>query len=262
MNIRRIDFEQLKHNIYVVRLLAKRDRQRNNSSAFLGQLWQIINPFIYMVVMALLFTKMFGNEDFVYFPIYILIGTMINSLFGEGTTSCLTALSGNKNFLINSAISRSLYPVERVYVAFVNFCFSIIIFVIVVLYYGLKPKWEWLLVVPNIIMFIIMILGIGKILAIINVTFADITYFYKIFTLFVFYASAIFYDTSRLSPLMQQLISINPVYVSIALARICVIDGVVANGTLWAKLFFCSVFCYSLGTYIYKKNVQNIIEKI
>ena len=53
MNIRRIDFEQLKHNIYVVRLLAKRDRQRNNSSAFLGQLWQIINPFIYMVVMAL-----------------------------------------------------------------------------------------------------------------------------------------------------------------------------------------------------------------
>ena len=111
-------------------------------------------------------------------------------------------------------------------------------------------------------MFIVMILGIGKILAIINVTFADITYFYKIFTLFVFYASAIFYDTSRLSPLMQQLISLNPVYVSIALARICVIDGMVANGTLWAKLFFCSVFCYSLGTYIYKKNVQNIIEKI
>lgn len=262
MSKQKRDLRDIKHNIYVIRLLAKRDRQRNNSSAFLGQLWQIINPFIYMVVMALLFTKMFGNENFVYFPIYILIGTMINALFDEGTNSCLTALSGNKNFLVNSSISRGLYPVERVYVAFVNFCFSIIIFVIVAWYYGLTPKWQWLLVIPNIIMFVIMILGIGKILAIINVTFADITYFYKIFTLFVFYSSAIFYDTTRLSPLMQKLISLNPVYLSIAIARISVIDGIMPKWSLWIKLLIYAILCYGIGTYVYNKNVQNVVEKI
>lgn len=262
MSKQKIDLREIKHNIYVIRLLAKRDRQRNNSSAFLGQLWQVINPFIYMVVMALIFTNMLGNKNFVYFPIYILIGTMIDTLFAEGTGSCLTALSGNKNFLINSSISRNLYPVERVYVAFINFCFSIVIFLLVALYYGLELKWQWLLVIPNIIMFVIMILGIGKILAVINVTFADITYFYRIFTLFVFYASGIFYDTARLSPLMQKLISLNPVYVSIALARISVIDGKIPNANLWIKLLIYSIVIYLIGTKVYKDNVSDIIAKI
>ena len=262
MSIQNIKLKEIKHDIYVIRLLAKRDRQRNNSSAFLGQLWQIINPFIYMVVMVLVFTNMFGNKKYIYYPVYILIGTMINTLFSEGTGNCMTALSGNKNFLINSSISRNLYPIERVYVAFVNFCFSIIIFLFVALKYGLRIKWEWLLVIPNIVMFAVFILGIGKILAIINVVFADITYFYKIFTLFVFYASAIFYDTAKMSPLMQELISFNPVYVSIALARICIIDGSVPGIHLWMKLFIYAIVAYILGTYVYKKNISNIIEKI
>lgn len=262
MSDRRINIDQLKHNIYVIRLLAKRDRQRNNSSAFLGQFWQIINPFINMVVMALVFTNMFGNKNFAFYQIYILIGTMIDTLFADGTTSCLVALSANKNFLINSSISRTLYPIEKVYVSFVNFCFSILIFLPVTWYYGLRAKWEWLLIIPNLVMFIMMIIGIGKILAIINVSFADVTYFYKIFTLFVFYASGIFYDTARLSPLMQKLISLNPVYVSIALARISIIDGIIPSFNLWIKLFIYSITIYLFGTYIYKKNISDIIEKI
>ena len=40
---------------------------------------------------------------------------MIYGLFVDGTTSCLNALSGNKNFLINTSISRNLYPIEKVY---------------------------------------------------------------------------------------------------------------------------------------------------
>lgn len=262
MNRQKVELGQLKHSVYVIRLLAKRDRSRGNSSAFLGQLWQILNPFIYMVVMALLFTNMFTNDNFMYYPIFILTGTMIDTLFAEGTFNCLTALSANKNFLINSSISRKLYPVERVYVAFVNFLFSTLIFFLVAWYFQLKPSWTWILVIPNIIMFVFLVLGIGKILAIINVYFADITYFYKIFRLFVFYASAIFYDTARLSPSMQKLISLNPVYVSIALARISLIDKVVPSISLWIKLFVYSMGIYLLGTYIYNKNISNIIEKI
>lgn len=262
MRENKIDLDDIKHSIYVIRLLAKRDRQRNNSSAFLGQFWQIINPFVNMVVMSLVFTKMFTHKNFLYYPIYILIGTMIYGLFTDGTTSCLNALSGNKNFLINTSISRNLYPIEKVYVALVNFFFSIFVFLLVVWYYDLKLNWECILVIPNILLFVIMILGIGKILAIINVMFADITYLYRIFTVFVFYASAIFYDTARLSPIMQKVLSINPVYLSMALARICIIDGKLPSITLWIKLFVYSIGLFLLGTYVYDKNISNIIEKI
>lgn len=54
----------------------------------------------------------------------------------------------------------------------------------VIALYRISPSVTWLLFIPDIFLMLIMMLGIGKILAVINVTFADITLFYKIFTLF------------------------------------------------------------------------------
>ena len=70
---------------------------------------------------------------------------------------------------------------------------------------------------------LVMMLGIGKMLAVINVTFADITYFYKIFTLFLMYGSAIFYRVDRLPLTMQKVMTIlNPLYIVISIARECI----------------------------------------
>lgn len=254
--------KQIKQNIFIIRQLARRDRQRNNASAILGQLWQIINPFIHMIVMVAIFTDMLENKKFANFPIYVLIGTIMYSLFCEGTEGCLSALSGNKTFLIKSSIARSVFPLEKIYVAFVNFLFSSMIFIIVAIIYGIKLTIMWVLVIPDVILFLLVILGIGKILAVINAVFADITYFYKIFTLFLLYASAIFYDTSRMDSNAQKLISINPMYLAIAIGRQSILDGIISKWTMWLKLLVYAVGLYSLGTYVYQKNVQSVIEKI
>lgn len=249
-------------NMFILQQLARRDRNKRDSSSFLGQFWQVLNPFIYMIVMVLIFSDLFGSNDVAHYPIYVLSGTIVYSLFAEGTTGCLTALSSNKNFLIKSSIARNLYPVERVYVALINFGFSAIIYVFFAFLSGIRLSVTWLLVIPDILLFLVMILGIGKVLAIINVEFADITYFYKIFTLFVFYGSALFYRTDRFSPAMQFLVSLNPVYLAIAIVRQSVMDGIVPAWTMWVKLAFISATCYTLGSIFYERKIQNIAAKL
>lgn len=249
-------------NMFILQQLARRDRNKRDSSSFLGQFWQVLNPFIYMIVMVLIFSDLFGNNDFVHYPIYVLSGTIVYSLFADGTTGCLTALSSNKNFLIKSSIARNLYPVERVYVALINFGFSAVIYVFFALLSGIRFSVTWLLVIPDIFLFLVMILGIGKVLAIINVEFADITYFYKIFILFVLYGSALFYSTTRMSPTIQFIISLNPVYLAIAILRQAVMDGIVAAPTLWLKLSAIAISCYLLGSQFYERRVQNIVAKL
>lgn len=253
---------QRQQNRFILQQLAKRDRNKRDASSFLGQFWQVLNPFIYMIVMVLIFSDLFGSKDFVHYPIYVLSGTIVYSLFTEGTTGCLTALSSNKNFLIKSSIARNLYPVERVYVALINFGFSAVIYVFFALLSGIRFSVTWLLVIPDIFLFLVMILGIGKVLAIINVEFADITYFYKIFILFVLYGSALFYSTTRMSPTIQFIISLNPVYLAIAILRQAVMDGIVAAPTLWLKLSAIAISCYLLGSQFYERRVQNIVAKL
>lgn len=258
----KMSLKQINQNIFIIRQLAKRDRQHNNASSILGQFWQIINPFINMIVMVLIFTEMFGNNSIGNFQIYVLIGTIMYSYFNEGTQGCLVALSGNKAFLIKSSMEKNIYPIEKVYVAFINFLFSSLIFICVAQWYGIEFMATAFLVIPNVFLFTLMILGIGKILAIINASFADITYFYKIFTLLILYSSALFYDTSRMAPKVQKLISLNPVYLSIAIVRQSVMDGIIPKWTMWIKLLVYAIGLYGVGTYIYQKKVQTVIEKI
>ena len=192
--------ESLRQNWFVIQQLIKRDKQRSLSSTFMGELWEVINPLINMVVMVLVFSKMFGSGTSGAFPLYVLTGTTLYGLFNSGTSMCLNALMGNKNFLIKTQLNKNVYVYQKILVAFRNFLFSLLIYAFVIALYRIRPSFSWLLFIPDVLLMLVMMLGIGKMLAVINVTFADITYFYKIFTLFLMYGSAIFYQVDRLPP--------------------------------------------------------------
>ena len=108
-----------------------------------------------------------------------------------------------------------------------------------------------------------MMLGIGKMLAVINVTFADITYFYKIFTLFLMYGSAIFYRVDRLPLTMQKVMTIlNPLYIVISIARECIMERAYPNWKLWMILSLYAGGCYVVGTIFFNRKIEDIVAKM
>lgn len=251
-----------KQDLFVIQQLAHKDKSRENASSFFGQLWQILNPFINMIVLILVFSTMFANKDFVNYPMFVATGTMIFDIFSSGTKSCLGALVANKNFLIKAQLDKTVYLKERIYVTLINFTYSFIIYLGLMMWFRIPFKGTMLLLIPDLFLLVMMVYGFGKILAIVNALFADIRYFHDIFVLMFFYGSALFYDPQRLDYFAQKVLSFNPVYISIAIARISILDGYIPKWTLWAKLLLYSVFFYSLGSYVFKKGSQNIVAKI
>ena len=255
--------KELRQNVFVIRQLVARDKKRSVSSTFMGELWEILNPLINMVVMVLVFGQMFGKGTAGSFPLNVLTGTTIYGLFTSGTTMCLNALMGNKSFLIKTQLSKNVYVVQKIWLAFRNFLFSLLIYAFVIALYRIPPSVTWLLFIPDIALMLIMMVGIGKILAIINVTFADITYFYKIFTLFLMYGSAIFYRIDRLSPTMQKVMTIlNPLYTVISIARESVMENSWPNSKLWVIAGAYAAICYVIGTILFDRKIEDIVAKI
>ena len=258
---RRVD--ELQQNMFVIHQLVIRDKKRSLSSTFMGELWEVINPLINMVVMVLVFGEMFGHGISGGFPLYVLTGTTIYGLFTSGTTMCLNALIENKNFLIKAQLRKNVYVDQKKLVALLNFVFYLMIYAFVVALYRIPPSVTWLLFIPDIFLVLIMMLGIGKILAVINVMFADITYFYKIFTLFLMYGSALFYRVDRLSPTIQKLIAIlNPLYTVISIARECVMERMYPNWKSWVIISLYAGVCYVVGTLFFNRKTENIVAKM
>lgn len=255
--------DEVRQNMFVIHQLVERDKKRSLSSTFMGELWEVINPLINMVVMVLVFGKMFGGGSVGRFPLYVLTGTTIYGLFTSGTTMCLNALIGNKNFLIKTQLSKNVYVVQKIFFAFRNFLFSLMIYAFVIALYRIRPSLTWLLFIPDVLLLLVMMLGIGKMLAVINVTFADITYFYKIFTLFLMYGSAIFYRVDRLSPTMQKTMTIlNPLYTIISIARECVMERAYPHWKLWVITGIYAGACYVVGTIFFNRKIEDIVAKM
>jgi len=252
------DFKQY---IYVVRQLASRELKQGNSSKKLGQLWNVINPFVSMITMSLIFGAVFHRDIKEFIP-YVFTGIIIFGFYDRSMGGAMRALSGNKALLIRTKIPKNLLVIEKVYVSFLQMLFALVGYVIVLIVVGTRVTPHIALVPIMILLSIMIMIGIGKILAVINVYFADISYFYKIIMRFVFYSSALFYHAERLSPAMQQVIMFNPIYLSITFARACILyNGVPAIG-IWIRLIVYAVVIYIVGSLIFKKGSQDIVAKL
>lgn len=257
-----IDIRDIKQNIFIIRQLAKREKCRENSSTNLGQIWQILDPFINMMILVAIFSTIFKADDFVNYPLYICTGTTLYGFFVQGTNGCMDSLVINKQFLIKTTISNNVYVLEKLYVALINLFFSFIIYAGMMVFMGVHFHLINLLFFVDIALFSLFILGAGKILAVIYVYFGDIHYLYSIFTLFLFYGTAIFYSPERLSSNLQFVMSLNPIYISIAIARQLLMDGIMPSWHLWLKLFLYAVVLYTIGTLFFKKGSENVVAKL
>jgi ABC-type polysaccharide/polyol phosphate export permease len=257
-----IDIKKIKQNMFVIQQLVKREKKRDNTSTNLGQLWQILNPFINMMILVVLFSTIFKVDDFVNYPLYVCTGTMLYELFVQGTNGCMLSLVVNKQFLIKTTINRNIYVLEKMCVALTNLAISFVIYIGMMIAFRVHFHVVSILVIVDIMIFSVFVLGVGKILSVINVYFADINYFYSIFTLFIFYGTAIFYKPDRLSPTLQLVMSWNPIYVSIAIARQLLIDGILPSVNLWIKLFLYAAVFYFIGTMIFERESENIVAKL
>ena len=174
----------------------------------------------------------------------------------------MQSLITNKQFLIKTSNKKNIFVLEKLYVSFINLIISLFIFNCMMVYFNIAFHFVNIFVVMDIVFFSLFILGMGKILAVIYVSFADISYLYKIFTLFIFYGSAIFYKPERLSERLQFILSLNPIYVAIAIARQLLIDGIMPSFHLWIKTCVYGIVSYLIGSLIFEKGTENIVKKL
>ena len=128
--------------------------------------------------------------------------------------------------------------------------------------FGIKPTWTMLLLPLDVIFALIFSMGIGYMLSVLYVFFADVKYLYSVVLRILMYMSAIFYPLSSLPEAMQDFISYNPVFVSIDFARTCVMEGLVPAGETWTKLICWSLFSFVVGMTVFKAKENKVMQKL
>lgn len=214
-----------------------------------------------MAVMSVIFSYMFKRSIDNY-ALYFLTGNIFWTLFSVATNSAMTALVDNKMLLVKAKLPKQTFVLSRVYTSLVNFGYTCIAYLFMLLVFRIRPSWTMLLFIPDVILALLFATGIGYLLSILYVFFADIKYLYSVALTLLLYMSAIFYPVSSLPPVVKSVIGFNPVYLMIYIAREAVVYNHVPHYTAWLKLLVAAVFSMGLGLLVFKKKENDVMQRV
>lgn len=253
--------EEMKQYYFVIRELVGREIKRKYARSFLGIIWSVLNPLLSMAVMSMIFTTIF-KRSIENFPVYYLTGQIFWSFFSGATNEAMTALVDNRSLLLKVKLPKQTFVLSRVYTALTNFGYTCIAYVLMLLVFRIKPSIYMIFLIVDVLCMLLFAMGIGYILSILYVFFADIKHLYSIILTLWMYMSAIFYPYESTTEFMQTVIGVNPVYVYIAFAREIVLHQRCPDAGMWIKMILWGVGSFALGYYIFQKKENMVMQKV
>ena len=174
----------------------------------------------------------------------------------------MTALVDNKTLLLKAKLPKQTFVLSRIYTSLTNFGYTCIAYVFMLIIFRVKPSWTMLLFPLDVALALIFGAGIGYILSILYVFFADIKYLYSVLLTMILYMSAIFYPVTSLPPLLQEAIGYNPIYLSIYIAREAVVYNRAPHYSAWIKLAMAATISFAAGLTVFKKKENDVMQRV
>ena len=255
------DSKQKKQYAFVVRQLTARELKRKYTRSFLGIFWSVLNPLLSMAVLSLIFSQLF-RRSIENYPIYYLTGYILWQTFTGATTAALTTLVDNKMLLLKVKFPMELFVVTRVYTALINLGYSLIAYAVMLMVFGVTPKWTMLFSPLIIFCLFLFSLGMSYILAPAYVFFGDIKHLYTVILTLWMYCSAIFYPAEQLQGPIQLVIRNNPLFILINCLRKAVMYGELPLPLEIAQMLLWGFGVYLIGSYIFRRSKNKIMQRI
>jgi ABC-2 type transport system permease protein len=239
--------------------LVIRDIKVRYRHSVLGVFWTVLNPLLMMVVMSIVFSKLFGNtiENF---AIYYLSGYIFYSFLNESTTQALFSVVNNGALAKKVYIPKYLFPLSKIVSALVNLLFSFCALVIVMMLTGTKFYWTILLSIVPALYLAAFCCGVGLILSTLNVFFRDIGHLYNIIMLVWMYLTPLFYpETLLIDNGMPYLLYLNPLYHNVAYFRMLILEGTVPGMMHNLVCILPGLVLLVVGIAVFKKHQDTFI---
>ena len=198
--------------------LTRRDIITRYKRSVLGIAWTMLNPLGMMLILAVVFSNIFETGST--YAAYILSGLLVWNFFSQTTNAIVNSLRAGAELIRKIYIPQSVFGISAILTGLVNFFFSLIPLLLVMLGTGVRFTWALLFTPIPIILLAFFSLGFGLALATIGVFFPDVTEMYQIILVAWMYLTPIIYPEAILPERIQLVIAnFNPMYSFVKIFR-------------------------------------------
>lgn len=233
-----------------------RDVKVKYKQAALGILWAILQPLVMMVMFTFIFSRTLKvSSDGIPYPVFAISGLLIWNIFSNGLLNSANSMIANANIIKKIYFPRLLIPMSAILTALVDFCFALIIYAVILIYYrqGVDLVNLFIYLPLSILITVVTTFGIGTFLAAINVKYRDFQYVLPFMIQFLLFANPVLYSAKAFTnPVINWVMKCNPIAASIQLCR-SVFTGAVVDWQAVGLGSFVALCFLFFGVYTFRK---------
>jgi len=192
-------------------LLSARDLRVRYSTSALGYLWSVLDPLVMSGIYWFVFTQVFhrsvGEEPYIVFLITALLPWV---WFNSAVTDFTKAFKKDARLVRSTSIPRSIWVNRIVLSKGIEFLFSMPVLVLFAVFGGAQVSWNLLLFPVAVLLQIVLLTGLGLIVAPLCVMFGDLERTTRLILRALFYASPIIYGVQNLPGAFSDIAAFNP----------------------------------------------------
>ncbi len=238
----------------LIRNLAVRDVEIRYKHSLLGLYWALINP----LVMAAIYSFVFGTIFHVSsgplpYVVFLLTGFTFWNFLNNGLMSATASVTGNAQLLAKLYFPRVVLPAAAVIARLIDFAFSFVILLIFCLIYGVSIRWTVVFLPVVLLVQMVFVLGLGFLLAALNVLLRDISQLIGLVLLMWMYLTPVMYRASKIPVNLRTLFFLNPMSSFLELERDLMFSGKVSDPMLIAIAVGWTVVSYVVGLTVFRR---------
>lgn len=251
------DFREIWRYKELLYFFVWRDIKVRYKQTVVGIGWAIFQPFMTMVVFSVFFGKLIQvPSEGIPYPIFVYTGLLFWQLFSSALSDTSNSLISNSAIITKVYFPRIILPLADTANKFVDLFFASLAFIFLLFHYGYTPNLSGILLVPALLAITsATAVGLGLVLASINVKYRDVRYVLPFFMQLLLFLTPVIYPSS-IAGQYAWLLSFNPMTGVIKAAR----AGLLGTGPIgWHSLAvstLAAVILMTAGIYFFKKTEQ------
>lgn len=250
---------------YLLSNFIKRDLRLKYRNSFLGYFWSLLEPLLLSAVYYVLFIIIADNPEKEY-PLWVILGVITWSFFSRSLTGCISSLTKNSAMIKQIYFPRELFSINVVGSHLVITILSLFVAVPFMYHFGISPTIYLLMIPIGLFLASSLALGIGLLLAPLNVVNRDIEHLFRFITRAGFFLSPVMWTIDMIpasrASVMEYLL-LNPMVVPITMVRNGIEGEALTIDLFYIIYSFAFCFCsLLLGTTVFKRFESEVIKKL
>lgn len=208
-------------------ILAWRDVAVRYKQTVIGLAWAFVRPFMTMVVFTIVFGKIakLPSEGAAPYAVMVFAGLLPWTLFASVLSDASTSIVGSSNLISKVYFPRLIVPLSTILVALIDFLVSLVILAGLMLWYGVVPGWQILLLPVFVLLALLCSIGPALWAAAVLVKYRDFRFIIPFVTQIGLYISPVGFSGKIVPEQWQLLYSLNPMVGIIDGFRWCILGG-------------------------------------